>query len=97
MTLEMRVISRRFSEHILRNITSIKLADEVDETSFNKLSKWAVNVECRMKNVKNLELMDKYEHQELIKGRAKTLKFGGWREITSKNIMQLKGLRIFCL
>lgn len=50
-----------------------------------------------MKNVRNIELSDKYEQQELIKGRAKTLRFGGWREISAKNIMQLKGLRIFCL
>jgi hypothetical protein len=97
MTLAMRVISRRFSEYIIKNITSIKLSDEIDEKSFNKLSKWAVEVECRMKNIKNIELMDKYEQQELIKGRAKTLKFGGWKEMSSKNIMQLKGLRIFCL
>jgi hypothetical protein len=54
-------------------------------------------VECRMKNVKNIELMDKYEQQELVKERAKTLKFGNWKEITTKNITQLKGLRIYCL
>lgn len=33
----------------------------------------------------------------MVKGRAKTLRFGNWKEITAKNILQLKGLRIFCL
>jgi hypothetical protein len=54
MTLAMRVVSPRFSDHILRNINSIKLADEVDERSFNRLVKWAVEVDCRMKNVRNV-------------------------------------------
>jgi hypothetical protein len=97
LSLDMRVISRGFSGYVLKNIRSIKLKDEVDDKSFNKLSKWAVEVDCRMKNVKNLDLSDKYEQQELVKNRAKTLKFGNWKEITSKNILQLKGLRIYCL
>lgn len=40
---------------------------------------WAVNVECRMKNVKNLVLRDKNDEQELLPNRAKTLKFGQWK------------------
>lgn len=50
-----------------------------------------------MKCVRNLELSDQFEQQELIQGRAKTLRFGGWREVSTKNILQLKGLRIYCL
>jgi hypothetical protein len=65
LSLEMRVINRRFSEHVLRSITTIRLADEVDERSFNRLAKWAITVDCRMKNVKNIELADKYEQQDL--------------------------------
>ena len=60
LTLDMRVISRRFSDHILKNISCIKLADEIDERTFNKLAKWAVEVECRMKNVRNVELSDRF-------------------------------------
>jgi hypothetical protein len=56
----MRVICRRFSDHVLKNISRIKLADEVDERTFNKLAKWAVEVECRMKNVRNVELSDRF-------------------------------------
>lgn len=93
----MRLISKRFSKFILENIHTLKLREEIDEPTFNKLAMWAVNVECRMKNVRSINLKDKYEEQELLKNRAKTLKFGEWREITAKNMMQMKGLRIYCL
>ena len=69
----------------------------MDEKSFNNLCKWAVNVDCRMKNVRSITLMDKHTEQELIRNKAKTLRFGGWKEVTTKNVMQLKGLRIYCL
>lgn len=42
ITLGMRVINRRFSDHVLRHINKIRLHDEVDEKTFNKLAKWAV-------------------------------------------------------
>ena len=64
---------------MLKNIFSIKLKDEIDEKTFNKLAKWAINTECRMKNIKTLELCDRFDSQELIKNRSKTLKFGQWR------------------
>jgi hypothetical protein len=96
-SLNLRVINKKFSEYILKNILNIRLRDEIDEISFNKLCKWAVNVECRMKNVKSIDLSDRYEQQALVRNRAKTLKFGGWKEMTARNASQLKGLRIYCL
>ena len=39
------------------------MKEEVDEYSFNKLCKWAVSVEGRMKNVKNIKLSDRYDTQ----------------------------------
>ena len=39
---------------------SIRLKDEVDEGSFNRLAMWAVNVECRMRNVRSVNLRDRY-------------------------------------
>lgn len=60
LSLSMRVINRKFSDYVIRNISSIRLKDEIDENTFNKLCKWAVEVECRMKNVRSVDLSDKY-------------------------------------
>jgi hypothetical protein len=54
-------------------------------------------VEGKMKNVKNIDILDRYEQQQLVKNRAKTLRFGAWKDITARNANQLKGLRIYCL
>jgi hypothetical protein len=97
LSLSHRLINKRFSSFVLESIHSIRLNDWVDEDSFNKLAMWAVNVQCRMRNVKSMNLKDKYDDQELLPNRAKTLRFGDWKEITSKNIMELKGLRTYCL
>jgi hypothetical protein len=59
INLEMRLINKKFSNFVLENIHSIRLKDEIDEASFNKLAMWAVNIECRMKNVRNITLRDK--------------------------------------
>ena len=40
-----------------------------------------------MKNVKSIKLQDKHDDQELVKNRAKTLKFSNWKEISAKNIL----------
>jgi len=50
-----------------------------------------------MKNVKNIDLLDRYEQQVLIKNQAKTLRFGAWKDMAARNAQQLKGLRIYCL
>lgn len=59
ISLEMRLVNKKFSSFVLESIHSIRLKDEIDEASFNKLAMWAVNVECRMRNVKNITLRDK--------------------------------------
>lgn len=43
---------------MLRNITTLTLHDEVDEQTFNKLAKYAVNIKGRLKNVRSIELID---------------------------------------
>ena len=44
-----------------------------------------------------MKLEDRFDDQILVRNKAKSLYFGTWKEITHKNITQLKGLRIFCL
>ena len=73
------------------------MKDYIDELSFNKLAKWAVNVECKMRNVRSISLKDQFCDEELVINRAKTLKFGEWKDITSKNITEIKGLRTYCI
>jgi len=73
------LVNKKFSAFVLENIHSIRLRDEIDELTFNKLAMWAINVECRMKNVRHINLKDKHEEQELIVNRAKTLRFGQWK------------------
>ena len=58
---------------------------------------WAVNVECRMKNVRKINLKDKYEDEELVYNKSKTLRFGSWKEITTRNILEIKGLKTYCI
>ena len=82
---------------MLKNLHSLKLNDFIDESTFNKLAAWAVNVDCKMVNIRNIELKERFEEQELVRNKAKTLKFGGWKEITARNITQLKGLRTYCI
>lgn len=36
------------------SITQLRLRDEIEEEAFNKIAKYALNIKCRMKNVKNL-------------------------------------------
>ena len=79
LSLEHRLINKKFSNFILESIHSIKLKDEVDEISFNKLAMWAVNVKCRMKNVRKINLKDRYDDEELVFNRAKSLRFGDWK------------------
>ena len=50
-----------------------------------------------MINVKNIDLKDRFEEQELVKNRAKTLNLGYWKDISARNITQIKGLRTYCL
>ena len=38
----MRVINQRFSDYVLKNISYIRLKDDIDEVNFNRLSKWAI-------------------------------------------------------
>ena len=63
LKLDYRLVSKELGNFILKNIVNLKLKDEVDEASFNKLAKWSVNLQCRMKNVKNIHLSDKYDFQ----------------------------------
>jgi 3-deoxy-D-manno-octulosonic-acid transferase len=76
VTLEMRLINKKFSTLVLEKIHSIRFKEDIDEPSFNKLAMWAVNVQGRMKNIRSITLKDKHEEQELKPNRAKTLKFG---------------------
>ena len=78
-TLDYRLVSKNFGTYVLKNIHTIVLKDDIDNKSFNLLCRWAINIQCRMKNVKNLELSNRYEFQELVQGKAKTLKFGNWK------------------
>ena len=61
------------------------------------MAMWAVNVECRMKNVRKINLKDKYEDEELVYNKSKTLRFGSWKEITTRNILEIKGLKTYCI
>lgn len=54
--LSQRLISKEISEIVLKNIMYIKFKDEVDDEAFNKLAKWAINIEGRLKCVKSLKL-----------------------------------------
>lgn len=79
MNLSQRLISKPFEELVVKNIVNIRFHEEIDENTFNKLGKWAINIEGRFKHVKTLKLEDRHDEKELLKNRAKTLKFGGWK------------------
>ena len=76
---------------------SIRLLDEIDEKTFNKIAKYTPTVKGRLKNVRNLELIDTNDDPELEVNRAKSLFFGSWKEMSKKNIQQIKGLRLHLL
>ena len=63
LSLEHRLINKKCSSFVLENIHSIRFKDDVDELTFNKMAMWAVNVQCRMRNVRKINLKDKYEDQ----------------------------------
>ncbi len=64
---------------------------------FNKLAKYVGVVKGRLKNVRNLGMVDRFRDGDLGKGRVKEFYFGGWKEISKKNVTQLKGLKIHTL
>jgi hypothetical protein len=39
----------------------LKLHDEIDELTFNKLAKYAINIRGRLKNVRSVELIDLHD------------------------------------
>lgn len=47
--------------------------------------------------MKNVSLANRYDDQKLEKNRAKSLMFGNWKEVSARNIEQLKDLSIYCL
>ena len=93
----MRLVSKQFSQFVLKSIGSLRFREEVDQHTFNKLAKYAVNVQGRMKNVRNLSLLDQFDRVALEKNYAKSLYFGNWKQISSRNIQQIKHLRIYLL
>lgn len=96
--LKLRVLNRYFSEAVLRRVGSIRLQDEVDEATFKKLTKGALYVDCRMKNIRDIgHFTNLSEDGPITQSNSRWLNFSKWREISSKNIDQLKGLRLFCL
>ena len=48
------MISRKFDSFVLKNISTLKFHDEIDEQTFNKLAKYTINVKGRLKNVRSL-------------------------------------------
>ena len=54
IALEQRLINKKFNDFILKNIKTLHFQDEVNDKSFNKLSKYAINVSGRLKNVRNI-------------------------------------------
>jgi hypothetical protein len=44
LNLKLRLVNKKFSSYVLKNIHSLKLNEHIDEATFNKLAMWAVNV-----------------------------------------------------
>lgn len=61
------------------------------------MAKFAVNIQGRLKNVKNVNLMNKNNDDQLEKNKAKSLYFGEWKQISKKNIIQIKFLYLHTL
>ncbi len=59
--LRQRLVSKSFDRFVLRNIKGLNFMDEVDEETFNKLAKYVPNIRGRLKNVRNIELIDLYD------------------------------------
>jgi hypothetical protein len=92
------LVSKNFDRFVLKNIKGLNFLDEIDEQTFNKLAKYVPNIRGRLKNVRNLELIDLYPTEpDLEKNRAKSLYFGEWKEMSKKNMHQVKGLRVHTL
>ena len=96
--LNLRILSKKFSDLALSSIRYIRLHGEVDERSFKLLTKRAMRISCRMKNVKDIgHFVNFSEEGRIEKSNSRWLDFTKWREMTAKNVDQLKGIRLYCL
>ena len=94
----LRVLNKKLSEFVLLGLKRVILQDEVDEATFKKLTKHAFYVECRMKNVREIDHFTNFSEDGPINpNNSRWLNFSKWREMSAKNIDQLKGLRLYCL
>jgi hypothetical protein len=96
--LSLRVLSRKISDFVLSGIKRMRLNDEIDEECFKKLTKNALYVECRMKNIKDIgHFTNLSEEGPIDRLNSRWLNFSKWKEMTMRHIDQLKGLRFYCL